>query len=378
MHLNFWEIIVLLSLVQGVIFGIVFLNSKMVFYSENNKFLALSIFLLSIIGIDELLETNQINDQYYLLELLGSDVPWFLLFYVPMFVYFLKTTEHPLAENKKLWWLTAPFWVYLAFNLIIDLQVDFHIIDWAVIKQWQEVIYISEYFLSMFYTTLLCCLSYYFISKSSIAKAEKKWLQSVWGFNAAILAIWIIAEFMPDEIYDNWNGEITYPVWIGFSIFIFWLNFKGLYHLKLAKDKSAIQKIFNDRQLVKDDKSKISSNGNTALVEYYELFIQLLESEKLYLNPNLSREDIAQKLGISPSYLTQSVTAAGSENLTTIINHYRIREVKKMIVSSSFQAFSLVAIGMEAGFKSKSAFYDSFKKETGITPNQFKMLQKES
>jgi len=377
-QLNFWEIIVLLSLVQGVVFGIIFFNSKLLFHSENNKFLALSIFLLSIIGLDELLETNEINEQYYLLELLGSDVPWHLLFYVPMFIYFLKSTNHPLSANKKLWWLNAPFLLYLLFNLIIDLQVDFHLIDWTIIKEWQGAIYSSEYFLSMLYTTVLCGLSFFVISNSSISKEEKKWLQSIWFFNAAILAIWIVAEFMPDDIYNNWNGEITYPVWISFSVFIFWLTFKGLYQLELAKDKSAIQKIMNGQQFVKSEKPKVSPNGHSPLEEHYVSFIQLLESEKLYLNPDLSREDIAEKLGISPSYLTQAITSAGDENLTTIINQYRVNTVKKMLADSSFQAFSIAAIGLEAGFKSKSAFYNSFKKETGITPNQFKMLQNES
>ena len=379
MDLIFWEIIVLISLSQGVVFSIVFLIPRTLIYSENNKFLALSIFLLSIIGFDELLETNQINDKYYVLELLGSDIPWFFLFYVPMFIYFLKSAKHPLSNSKKLWWLTVPFFIYLLFNLIIDLQVDFHLIDWAFIKHWQGAIYESEYFLSMLYITILCGLSYFVISKSGLTKAEKKWLQSIWGFNASILAIWIIAEFMPDAIYDNWNGEITYPVWISISVFIFWLTFRGLYQLELAKDKSAIHKIINGQKQT-DEKHKepevlLNNCKPSPLVEYYQLFVQLMEKEQWYLNPGLSREDIAQQLGISPSYLSQVIKATGDKNLSTIINQYRVNEVKKMLADSSFRAFSIVAIGLEAGFKSKSSFYESFKKETGITPKQYKVRQ---
>lgn len=378
MHLNFWEVIVLLSLAQGVVFGVIFLNSKMPFHSDNNKFLALSILILSIIGLDELLETKQINDHYYILELLGSDIPWHLLFYVPMFVYFIKSANHPLAKSEKLWWLTTPFALFLFLNFIIDLQVDFNQMDWPIIKQWQVEVYQSEYFLSMFCTVILCTLSFFIISKSRISGGEKKWLRKIWAFGASILSIWIISEFMPDDIYDNWNGEITYPVWIAFAFFVFWLTFKGLYQLELAKDKSAIQKILRNQHLKKNQTLNNTARDSSPLHQYYENFIQLLEKEKLFLNPDLNRDEIAERLGISPSYLTQAITSMGDDNLTAIINSYRVREVKEMLKKTSFRAFSIMAIGLEAGFKSKSAFYDSFKKETGLTPNQFKMLANES
>ena len=370
----------MISLSQAVIFSIVFLIPKTLIYSENNKFIALSIGVLSIIGFDELLEANLTNDQFYLIGLFGSDIPWYLLFYPPMIVFFLKSTNHPLSNSKKLWWLAVPFFIYLAINIIIDLQVDLHLYDLKFISEWMVPFYISEYFLSMVYSTILCGLAFFIISTSEISKEEKKWLFSIWTFTASILLIWIIAEFMPDGIYDNWNGEITYPVWIGISVFVFWLTFKGLYQLEFAKDKSAIRQILEAQKKKKEKTNGPSINSPqktkaSPLFEHYKLFIQLIEKDKLYLNPDLNREEIAQQMGISPSYLTQAIKAAGDKNLTTIINQYRVEEVKKMLADSEFQIFSLAALGLEAGFKSKSSFYESFKKETGFTPKQYKILQ---
>ena len=42
-----------------------------------------------------------------------------------------------------------------------------------------------------------------------------------------------------------------------------------------------------------------------------------------------------------------------------------------MLLDATFDQYSLVALGMEAGFKSKSAFYAAFKKQTNMTPAAF-------
>lgn len=380
MYLNIWEIIVLLSISQGIIFGIIFIDSKMLTFSENNRFLALSIFLLSIIGLDDLLEHNQIYSRYYILEFFLNDIPWYLLYYVPMFIYFLKSAQHPLANSKILWYLMVPFLLYLFLNIVIDLQVDFRLIEWSVIPEWTSVIYASEYYLSLLYTIILCALSYYIIFQSVLSKEEKHWLKSIWFFNVSILAVWIISEFIR-IMFGNWESELNYPVWISFSFFIFWLTFKGLYQLELAKDKATIRKVLNGEKNINKsnitNKDLLSNSESPKLVGHYDAFIQLMRTENLYLNPELNRDEVAQRLNISPSYLSQVIATKSDQNFSAIVNWYRVQKAKVMLADQAFQHFSIVAIGLEAGFKSKSSFYNSFKKETGITPNQFKMLVNE-
>jgi len=50
----------------------------------------------------------------------------------------------------------------------------------------------------------------------------------------------------------------------------------------------------------------------------------------------------------------------------------RVEEAKLYLTDTDFSNYTLVAIGLEAGFNSKSAFNNSFKKITGQTPSQFK------
>ena len=43
-----------------------------------------------------------------------------------------------------------------------------------------------------------------------------------------------------------------------------------------------------------------------------------------------------------------------------------------MLLHPDFSNYSLLSIGLEVGFNSKATFYNSFKKNTGITPNEYK------
>ncbi|RKN36914.1 AraC family transcriptional regulator, partial [Aquimarina sp. AD1] len=109
---------------------------------------------------------------------------------------------------------------------------------------------------------------------------------------------------------------------------------------------------------------------------YFQKLEGLLEKDYIYRNPNLNQEMVAQTLNISSGYLSQIVNDVTKKNFTAYINSYRVNEVKEMILNEEFDKYSLLSIGLEAGFKAKSTFYTSFKKETGLTPNQFKIDHK--
>ncbi|WP_148307543.1 helix-turn-helix domain-containing protein [Cellulophaga baltica] len=249
-----------------------------------------------------------------------------------------------------------------------------------MITNYYRLVYETEFYSSILFNTTLITISFFIIKRSAISPDEKKWLKNIWAFNAGLLFIWVINTFIPDDLYPIAHSDITYPVWLGVSFYVYWLIFRGLLQLKLSQDKSEIYELRKRLELVCNDVSATESSKPPIEPEnnYFQEFTALMTVEKLYRNPELSRDLIAEKLKVSPGYLSQLISASVHSNFSSLINDYRISDAKQMLLDSDFDKYSIVAIGLEAGFKSKSTFYTAFKKHTGYTPNQFKTLKNES
>ena len=105
---------------------------------------------------------------------------------------------------------------------------------------------------------------------------------------------------------------------------------------------------------------------------YYKEVCHLMEAEKLYRNPEIKLITISEKIKISTNYLSQLINALSGYNFSDFVNNYRVEEVKRKLKDASFIGYPMLSIGLESGFNSKSAFYNAFKKHTGMSPTDFK------
>nr|WP_262508226.1 helix-turn-helix domain-containing protein [Zobellia sp. OII3] len=81
---------------------------------------------------------------------------------------------------------------------------------------------------------------------------------------------------------------------------------------------------------------------------------------------------MADVLNISETYLSHLVNKLGGHNFSDHINHYSILDAKDMLADGKYNDYTILSIGLEAGFNSKSTFYSVFKKHTGLTPTGFR------
>jgi len=105
---------------------------------------------------------------------------------------------------------------------------------------------------------------------------------------------------------------------------------------------------------------------------YFRQFLHLLKVEKIYKDETLSLTSVAERLHISPSYLSQIINTLSESNFPDTINRYRVEETKRCLLRPDYSNYTVEAIGYEAGFSSTSAFYSKFRKLTGITPTTFR------
>lgn len=377
MNINLFDILILAALSQGFLLGFVLIFSKF-FRGTNNKYLAACIILISVIGMNEWLSNWDFDERYYFIDFFGDDTPWILLFYVPLFFYFLKSTQHPFGKSKWRYALVAPFAIFLILNIYINLDVDFHYYSIPQVESFMNMVYTLEFFTALSYSIILCLLAYRIIIKSDQNSSNKSWLKRIWTITSLLILLWVIVVFTPFSLFGG-NRTLDYTLWLGISCFIFWVIYKGLFQFKLAQDQSAIHNILESQATpqiaTQESTAKETLSSSPSFTEdnaYFKKLEQLIQEEHIYRNPDLSRDIIAERLGISQGYLSQVVNTVTGKNFTTYVNSYRVKSVKKMLKDPAFDQYSLLAIGMEAGFKSKSAFYTTFKKETGMTPSNFK------
>jgi AraC-like DNA-binding protein len=100
--------------------------------------------------------------------------------------------------------------------------------------------------------------------------------------------------------------------------------------------------------------------------------LQLLDREKLYLTPELTLSELADRLSISDNDLSQVINREMNKSFFDFINEYRVEEAKKLLSSPNYNHLSILGIALDAGFNSKSTFYNAFSKYIGMTPSVFK------
>ena len=102
----------------------------------------------------------------------------------------------------------------------------------------------------------------------------------------------------------------------------------------------------------------------------------IMQNDKPYLKSNLSLSDLALLNGVSAHNLSEVINTKLNKSFYDFINQYRVDEVKKMLNDVKYENYSLLSIGFEAGFNSKTSFNTIFKKFTGTTPSEYKRTNK--
>jgi AraC-like DNA-binding protein len=100
--------------------------------------------------------------------------------------------------------------------------------------------------------------------------------------------------------------------------------------------------------------------------------LRIMETDKPYLNSELTLRDLAARLSLSTHNLSEILNTKLNQNFYDFINRYRVEEVKRRLTEDESEKFSLIAIAFDSGFNSKSAFNSIFKKQTNTTPSQYR------
>ena len=93
--------------------------------------------------------------------------------------------------------------------------------------------------------------------------------------------------------------------------------------------------------------------------------------EKPYMNSELRIGDLANALDVSSHSISYLLNQHYDISYYDFINEYRVDEFKRMITEMDSSKYTLSALADMCGFSSRASFFRSFKKNMGITPNEY-------
>lgn len=363
-YFSFYHVIIFLGIFQGFLLGYIFIFNKK-FRKKSNIALAIAVLSLSLSGIVEITQSLNLQINYLKFIPLGHLSLGALGLYY--FVVFLLNPDYKF--NKKDYWIMAPVGIMIFLKISLYLLNLWHPI---IIETRANIFYIFNIivnFFPIFYLVgsligqLKLVNNYHrqlFDNFSEVTGKKLYWLKNLIYFLFIFAGIWTLV--MVGIIIIGKRSSIFPLLWIVTCGILCWLA----YFVILRRDVFAIP-IFKNQS---DTTEKQTLSDKTD--EHYQKLLQLMQEEKLYHDAELSMDTLAEKTQLSNGYLSRIINQKEGKNFYDFVNSYRVAEVKANLNHPDFAHYSILGIGLEAGFKSKSTFNAVFKKMTGMTPSAYK------
>ena len=120
------------------------------------------------------------------------------------------------------------------------------------------------------------------------------------------------------------------------------------------------------------------STNNPVELSDADLFVylrNLIESEKLYLNPNFERQTLIDRTGLSKERIGAAFAqATGYERLTTLVRELRLDHAVRLL--NEQPELTIEQVCQASGFANTVSFNRSFKAKFGMTPSEFRRTKK--
>ena len=215
---------------------------------------------------------------------------------------------------------------------------------------------------------------------SEVSRINLAWMRWVInGYLFLIISLLILFYFVlqfPDkfELLIVVNLAIITP-------YLYLITFKGLtqptlWQLKAGGQKGNMEKeILQAKQLEASNKeeTKIQKKApGNKLEEIVSRVRKAMDDEKLYLEAQLTLQNLADKIEVPSYQLSQAINERMNMNFYDLVNSYRVEEAKRLLLDEKNKNLTILSVGFEAGFNSTTTFNTVFKKFTGLTPAEFK------
>jgi len=306
------------------------------------------------------------------------------LLYGPLYYLYLKSyIERGFRLRWPYWYHFFPgllafifSWTVLLFFLPDDMEV-FESMRRRELPGWILIFPILVILQTSFYIILgfRLLLKYYLYVKSEASSSEDQYFRWLAGLNlillfpvfSVILTLVLLRRPILARIYP-------FPA-LGITLMLASLGIISMVRPSFLQGLPESLRVDEEEDL-SPARYESSSLAEDSKVRYHRKLARRMKEEQPFLEQDLTLSELSRRLGINTKYLSQVINEVEGMNFMDYINSHRIERAKELLQHPSYEYHTVLAIAQEVGFKSKSAFYNAFKKFTGLTPAAWKKTEK--
>ncbi|AHG88879.1 Helix-turn-helix, AraC domain-containing protein [Gemmatirosa kalamazoonensis] len=231
-------------------------------------------------------------------------------------------------------------------------------------------------------------------SYSNTERVNLRWLQSLAAVAAAIWLLAVVsanAGLVPPSIERSSDNLVSLAV----AAFVYAIGYKGLRQPEVFRydrpepapapvpdappdappvpptEPAASVAQPADRT---DARYERSGLGEFETRRLKAALLSLMDTEHPYRDPELTLPALAERLKSTPHKLSEVLNREISQTFYDFVNAYRVDEVRARLADPATKHLNILALGLDAGFASKSTFNQAFKKLTGQTPSAYRKV----
>ncbi len=218
-----------------------------------------------------------------------------------------------------------------------------------------EVFVIKYFIINLLYSVLLLNNKYNnFNNQSPLRKLATYFIIGLFIFSDSIYLI--VVDFNSNKRF------IVCSILINIANHLFII----LTLLKKSKKHSVpYHNIINNNDKLYDTPQQIDYNQINSDSEILSRLVNKFESEKLYLQKDITLKGLAAEVYTNRTYLSRALNSLAHKNFNEFINYYRIREICCKFIGSP--QTDIKDLYQECGFKSFSSANNAFKTILGYT-----------
>jgi len=371
MNAGFFSFLLIAGAIQGFAFNaFTILKQKKV--SKVIIYLNLMVLFLSLNNLQAWLIDNGYSSNFFFIKWLK--VPWYMLLF-PMFYLFLRHYLQIKSTLKKL--LRISLFIFFTELIIrtVLITYTYYFVEELNSSLIELYASIEEIFNALF--------GIFIIYKSGFLVFRQKerydyistyddvrWIKVFLQLGILIISFWIMA-----IVIHNVTGNISayLPLRLGTSILLYWIGYQGFFRYKIVKDRISLRNHITNESI--HEMGLTLQKGNHISNKHEKDFKKInnyIVSEQRFLDASLTMNNLAEELHMSSSHFSKIINRHSDYNFSDYLNSYRVEQAKALLSDDDFNNYTIVAIGLECGFNSKSTFYTAFKKFTSLTPTQYR------